>query len=58
MITKDIIGLIYIRRWDFWNDPNLLAHKFKKENLYGLLFQSQKMNFTIKDTYYHPKTGF
>lgn len=32
---------------DFWSDPILLAYKFKKENLYGLLFQSLKMTFIL-----------
>jgi len=50
MIAKAIIGKINNATVDFWNDPKQLAHKFKKENLYGLLFQSQKMNFIIKDT--------
>jgi hypothetical protein len=32
---------------DLWSDPNLLAYKFKKENLYGLIFQSRKMIFIL-----------
>jgi len=40
MIAKAIIGKINNATVDFWNDPNLLAHKFKKENLYGPIFPS------------------